>query len=104
MAKNRKFNVAFRRKREGKTDYKLRRLLLSSRKPRLVVRKSLKHMVAQLILYQPQGDKVVVAASTRELKNHDLQANNLPSAYLLGIILGKKALQQNLKEAILDIG
>lgn len=104
MAKNRKFNVAFRRKREKKTDYLLRRMLLASHKPRLVVRKTLHHLIAQIVLYHPAGDKVIASATTRELKKHGWTSSNLPAAYLLGLLIAKKAQHHHLKEAILDAG
>lgn len=104
MANNRKFNVAFRRKRERKTDYRLRRMLLASGKPRLVVRKSLCHLIAQIVMYQPGGDKIIAAASTQELKKHGWASCNIPSAYLLGILIARKAHQHHLQEAILDAG
>lgn len=104
MANNRKFNLPFRRKREGKTDYKLRKALLTSGTPRLVVRKSLKHITAQIIQYHPQGDKVLAAASTQELKKYGGNSPSTPAAYLLGILIARKALKHHLQEVILDAG
>jgi large subunit ribosomal protein L18 len=57
-------------------------------------------------LYDEKGDKTVVSAHSRELiklgyKGH---TGNLPSAYLTGYLLGKKALAKGYTEAVLDIG
>ena len=57
----------FKRKTLGITDYKKRLRLLASNKPRLVVRRSLRHSIAQIIEYNEKGDKVLVSATTREL-------------------------------------
>jgi len=98
--------VEYKRKREGKTDYKIRLKLLTSKKPRLVIRKSLKNIIAQITLYDQKGDKVVTSAHTNELKKlgWKFSRSNLPAAYLLGKLIGKKAISKNIKEAILDIG
>ncbi|NPA63078.1 MAG: 50S ribosomal protein L18 [Methanococci archaeon] len=106
MAKGPIYRVKFRRRREAKTDYRRRLRLLLSKKPRLVARKSLNHCIAQIVLYDEKGDKTVVSAHSRELiklgyKGH---TGNLPSAYLTGYLLGKKALANGYTEAVLDIG
>ena len=107
MAHGPRYRVPFRRRREGKTNYRKRLALLKSGKPRLVVRKTLNHHIAQIVLYDPKGDKTVVSAHTRELmrdfgwKGH---GGNTPSAYLLGLLIGYKALEKGINEAILDIG
>ncbi|NJE25457.1 50S ribosomal protein L18 [Thermococcus sp. MV5] len=107
MAHGPRYRVPFRRRREGKTNYHKRLALLKSGKPRLVVRKTLNHHIAQIVLYGPEGDKTVVSAHTRELmrdfgwKGH---GGNTPSAYLLGLLIGYKALEKGIEEAILDIG
>ncbi|WP_297063617.1 50S ribosomal protein L18 [Thermococcus sp.] len=107
MARGPRYRVPFRRRREGKTNYHKRLKLLKSKKPRLVVRKSLNHHIAQIIVYDPKGDKTIVSAHTRELirdfgwKGH---TGNTPSAYLLGLLIGYKAKQAGVEEAILDIG
>ena len=56
MATHKKHVVPFRRKREGKTDYRLRLKLLMGRKPRLVVRLSNAHVSAQIVIYKKEGD------------------------------------------------
>ena len=99
--------MKYKRKILGKTDYKKRLSLVKSRLPRLVVRKSLKNILAQIIEFHENGDKVLLSASTKELeKKYNLKSSrkNLPSAYLLGLLIGKKALQKNIKKVILDMG
>ncbi len=106
MARGSRYCVQFRRRREGKTDYEARKALVLSGKPRLVVRGTLKNVVAQIIVAKPYGDEVLVSAYSGELKNYGWQAprGNLPAAYLTGLICGLKAKAKGLKEAILDIG
>ena len=60
--------IKYRRKLQGKTNYKKRLRLLLSKKPRLVVRKSLKNIIAQIIEYHPSGDKLLFSASSKELE------------------------------------
>jgi len=98
--------IPYRRKREGKTDYKRRISLISSGKPRLVIRKSLKNIILQVIEFHPKGDKVLLSAHTSELKKYGWKANtsNLPSSYLVGLLLGLKAKKKEINEAILDLG
>ena len=68
-----RFTVAHRRKWTGKTDYKKRMKFLMSDKPRLVIRRSLKNILLQVIEFGPVGDKVLIAASSAELKKTPLQ-------------------------------
>jgi len=105
MAKGPRYCVPFRRRREGKTDYKARKALLLSGKPRLVVRGSLKHMIVQIIVAKPHGDEVIVSAHSKELtKKYGWKASggNIPTCYLTGLLCGLKA--KGVKEAVLDIG
>ena len=99
--------VEFKRKRQGKTNYKKRLGLLLKNKPRLVVRTSLKNITIQITEYNKDGDKILVSVSSKELEKKfgwKYSKNNLPAAYLTGYLLGKKAIKLGLKEAILDIG
>jgi large subunit ribosomal protein L18 len=106
MAKDSRYCVQLRRRREGKTDYKARKALVISGKPRLVVRNTLKNVIAQIIVAKPHGDEVLVSAHSRELKKYEWKAHagNLSSAYLTGLLCGLKAKAQGVKEVILDIG
>jgi large subunit ribosomal protein L18 len=107
MAKGARYRVPFRRRREGKTDYKARRALLFSGKPRLVVRSTLKNMLAQITVAKPQGDEVLVSACARELfKTYGWKAprGNVPASYLTGLLCGFKAKANGIKEAVPDIG
>lgn len=96
----------FRRRREKRTDYKQRLALLKSGCVRLVVRRGLRYIHAQLIRYEKNGDKTICEEMSKNLRRYGWKAhcNNLPSAYLTGLLIGFKALKHNIREAILDIG
>lgn len=98
--------VQYKRKREGKTDYKKRLKLLASKKPRLVIRKSLKNITVQIITYSSEGDRVVCHGHTRELVRMGWRGyrRNLPAGYLVGYLCGKRAKIKKMDEAILDTG
>jgi large subunit ribosomal protein L18 len=104
--KQKLFTVQYRRKREGKTDYRKRLGLLVSEKPRLVVRRSQKHILAQIIAYHQDGDKVLAQAHTGDLAElgWKYSTKNMPASYLVGLLAGKRALSKGVKESILDIG
>ncbi len=107
MASGPSYRIPFRRRREGKTDYRSRRALVLSRLPRLVVRRSLKHIVVQIVKAEVAGDQVVASAHSRELaKTYGWQGNcrNVPAAYLTGFLCGFKAMAHGVKKAVLDIG
>ncbi len=106
MKRAKTYTVQFRRKRIGKTNYKKRLKLLSAKKPRLVIRKSLNNIIAQIVEYNPKGDKIILSTHSRELMKYgwNLNLGNLPSAYLVGLLIGIKAVKKNIKSAILDIG
>lgn len=106
MATGSVYRVKFRRVRSGKTDYRARKQLLISRKPRLVVRKSLKNTLLQIVIPQAAGDVTLVSANTSDLKKYGYTGGtgNITSAYLTGLLLGYRAKKTGHKEAILDAG
>ena len=106
MARGPRYKVPLRRRREGKTNYKKRLKLLLSRKPRLVVRITNKRVIAHIVEYHPDGDRTLVYADSKELEKFGWKGdlNNTPAAYLTGLLIGKKALEKGINEAILDIG
>ena len=98
--------LSFRRRREGKTDYRKRLALLKSGKPRVVVRKSNKNIRVQFALYEREGDKIAVSATGSDLKKYEwnYSLSSTPAAYLTGLLAGKRALKNGITKGILDIG
>ncbi|MDP2750408.1 MAG: 50S ribosomal protein L18 [Nanoarchaeota archaeon] len=101
-----KYTVRKRRRREGRTNYKKRIKLLLSKKPRLVVRKTNDHITAQIIEFNPKGDKVLASAHSKNLQKlgWTFSNNNLPASYLLGMLIAQKSKEKKCIEAILDTG
>jgi large subunit ribosomal protein L18 len=100
------YRIHFRRRREGKTNYRKRLKLLLSGKPRLVYRKTLKYIIGQIINFDKKGDVTLVGITSKILRKHGWKfaCDNTPASYLTGYLLGKMALSKGIKEAVLDIG
>ena len=98
--------VPFRRRREGKTDYRRRLKLLLSRKNRVVVRSSHKSIRIQLIASEKEGDRTLVSALSSELPSYGYTAGlcNSSAAYLTGLLFGKRAIAAGFDDGIFDIG
>lgn len=98
-----------RRRIENKTNYHKRLILLKSKAQRLVVRKTNKYIILQIIESNDAQDKVLFSTNTKELlkqgwpKEKTGSLKSLPAAYLGGYLLGKKT--KGMKEkVILDTG
>jgi len=107
MAKGPSYNVPYRRRREGKTNYTRRKKLILSGYPRLVVRKTNKHIIAQMIEARVEGDRVIASAHSGELRKKYGwlgSLKSLPAAYLTGLLCGYRSLERGIKKAVLDIG
>jgi len=97
-----------RRRREGKTDYKARLGLLKSDKARIVIRKTNKYVIGQIIISDIAQDKVVVLVNSKDLlakgwpKELSGSLKSLVACYLTGFLLGKKS--KKIKEGVFDIG
>lgn len=98
-----------RRRLEAKTDYKSRLTLLKSEKPRLVVRKTNKYIIAQIVESDVAQDKILFGITSKALlskgwpEDKSGSLKSLAAAYLAGLMLGKMA-KSKVKECILDIG
>lgn len=102
-----RYHVKPRRHRQRKTDYRLRLKLLRSKKPRIVVRKSLKAIRVQFVEYNPQGDRILASAVSNELAKDygwKYSVSNTPAAYLTGFLAGKRAKEKGIEQGVLDIG
>ncbi len=97
------------RRLKFKTDYKARLALLKSGKPRLVIRKTNKHIIVQILESNVAQDSVIFGDNSNILLSYgwpkELSGSlkSLSAAYLTGFAVGKKA-QGKVKEAILDLG
>lgn len=109
MVKNSNKNRVFRfnRRIRGQTDYSLRLKLLKSDLTRVVIRRSNKNMLVQFVNYTPNGDKIITSAKAVDLTKlgFTLNTGNTVSAYLTGLLAGKRAQKAGFKgECIVDLG
>jgi len=97
-----RFQVKYRRRREGKTDYRARRRLIiqdknkyNTPKYRFVVRLTNKDVICQIIYSKLIGDVVVTAAYSHELKNYGWpvpHTTNYAACYATGLLLARRHL------------
>jgi large subunit ribosomal protein L18 len=106
LAHGSRYKVAFKRRREGKTDYGARLKIIGLDKHRLVVRVTGNHTIAQIVDVQIEGDQTLVSAHSQELKNMGWlgSGKNTSAAYLTGYLCGKKAIKEGIEGAVLDMG
>jgi large subunit ribosomal protein L18 len=105
LAKNHYVHI-FRRRREGKTDYRKRRGIIVGRLPFLAVRISGRYIYAQIVRPTPSGDITICAASSRDLSQFGWKGSskNIPGAYLTGFYLGQLAQETKVKSVIMYSG
>mmetsp|Transcript_22669 Transcript_22669/g.54323 ORF Transcript_22669/g.54323 Transcript_22669/m.54323 type:complete len:264 (+) Transcript_22669:178-969(+) len=93
-----RFQVKWRRRREGKTDYHSRKGLLyqdkrkyNSPKFRIAVRKTKTKFIVQFIQSKLEGDFILKSISPRLLKTYsiDYSLTSFPAAYTSGALLAK---------------
>src|ERR1700733_11705167 len=96
----------FRRRRMGATDYRARRKMITSSAPLLAVRVSSKNVSAQFIRPKSEGDHVLSAAHSRNLRKLGWKGSSksVPACYLLGLLAGKRAKEQGVEKAYLYNG
>jgi len=98
-----RFQVKFRRRREGKTDYFARKRLVvqdknkyNTPKYRLVVRTSNKDITCQIVYARLIGDVVVESAYSHELRKYGVNVGltNYAAAYCTGLLLARRVLKK----------
>ncbi|MGI0140545.1 MAG: 50S ribosomal protein L18 [Thermoplasmata archaeon] len=107
MSTGPRYRVPFRRRREGRTDYRIRLKLLKSGTTRAVVRFSHRRVEVSLVAYFPSGDHVVAHADSFELDALGFppaSRASTPAAYLTGYLAGLRAKAGGTADAILDLG
>ncbi|KAJ4967754.1 hypothetical protein NE237_014455 [Protea cynaroides] len=97
-----RFQVKFKRRREGKTDYRARIRLINQDKNkyntpkyRFVVRISNKDIIAQIVSASISGDMVLAVAYAHELPRYGLEVGltNYAAAYCTGLLLARRVLK-----------
>jgi large subunit ribosomal protein L5e len=98
-----RFQVKFRRRRQGRTDYYARKRLTfqdknkyNTPKYRMVVRFTNKDIVCQIAYARIEGDVIVAAAYAHELLRYGVKVGltNYAAAYCTGLLLARRILQK----------
>eukprot|EP01091_Cochliopodium_minus_P000162 TRINITY_DN1018_c0_g1_i1.p1 TRINITY_DN1018_c0_g1~~TRINITY_DN1018_c0_g1_i1.p1 ORF type:complete len:314 (+),score=114.45 TRINITY_DN1018_c0_g1_i1:163-1104(+) len=98
-----RFQVKFKRRREGKTDYKARKNLIkqdknkyNTPKYRFVVRFTNADIICQVIAAKIVGDFVLTAAYAHELPNYGVKTGltNYSAAYCVGLLCARRLLKK----------
>ena len=96
-----RFQVKFRRRREGKTDYYQRKRLTVQRKNkyntpkwRFVVRRTNQRIICQVVYSTIAGDKIKTSADSFELRRFGLNVGltNYSAAYATGLLTARRLL------------
>lgn len=94
-----RFQVKFRRRREGKTDFYARKRLVvqdknkyNTPKYRMIVRSSNKDICCQIAYARIEGDRIVAAAYSHELPRYGVKVGltNYAAAYCTGLLLARR--------------
>lgn len=98
-----RYQVKYRRRREGKTDYYARKRLVvqdrnkyNTQKYRLIVRFTNKDIICQIAYARIDGDKIVCAAYAHELPKYGVKVGltNYAAAYCTGLLLARRLLKK----------
>eukprot|EP00542_Grammatophora_oceanica_P016715 CAMPEP_0194031960 /NCGR_PEP_ID=MMETSP0009_2-20130614/5011_1 /TAXON_ID=210454 /ORGANISM="Grammatophora oceanica, Strain CCMP 410" /LENGTH=305 /DNA_ID=CAMNT_0038672255 /DNA_START=31 /DNA_END=948 /DNA_ORIENTATION=- len=98
-----RYQVKYRRRREGKTDYRQRKRLCAqdknkyqSPKYRLVVRFTNRRVICQIAYALIDGDRILAQADSTELPRYGLKVGlkNYAAAYCTGLLVARRLLQK----------
>lgn len=98
-----RYQVKYRRRREGKTDYEARRKMVkqpkdryNAKKYRLIVRFSNSRCLCQIAYATIQGDMVICQANSSELTKYGVPCGhkNYAAAYCTGLLVARRLLKQ----------
>merc|ERR1711988_832790 len=98
-----RYQVKYRRRREGKTDYQARRNMVrqaknkyNTAKYRLIARFTNTRVIAQIAWSTIEGDKVLMHADSTELAEYGVKVGlkNYAAAYCTGLLLARRTLDK----------
>jgi len=95
-----------KRRRLGLTDYRKRLKLVKSDLPRLVIRRTNRYLITQVIKSKLGGDETLITVTSKKLADYGWRAGfkNTPAAYLTGFLAGLLAKKKGIGKAVVDIG
>ncbi|MEM0097081.1 MAG: 50S ribosomal protein L18 [Conexivisphaerales archaeon] len=98
--------MIFRRRDEFKTDYRRRKKVLMSKLPFIYVFESNRYVWAQVSIPMKEGDRTLSQANSKDIIKGGwlFSGKSYPAFYLIGILIGKRAVEKGIKEAILYSG
>ncbi|XP_058034459.1 large ribosomal subunit protein uL18 isoform X2 [Ahaetulla prasina] len=98
-----RYQVKFRRRREGKTDYYARKRLViqdknkyNTPKYRMIVRVTNRDIICQIAYARIEGDMIVCAAYAHELPKYGVKVGltNYAAAYCTGLLMARRLLNK----------
>ncbi|XP_045181538.2 60S ribosomal protein L5-like [Mercenaria mercenaria] len=98
-----RFQVKFRRRREGRTDFYARKRLVvqeknkyNTPKYRLIVRFTNKDIICQIAYARIEGDVIICAAYAHELPRYGIKVGltNYAAAYCTGLLIARRLLKK----------
>lgn len=104
-----RYQVKFKRRREGKTDYRQRKRLIAQDKNkyntpkyRFVARVTNSKIITQVIYATISGDRIVAAATSQELPRFGIKLGltNYAASYATGLLLARRLLKKLKLDAI----
>lgn len=97
-----RYQVKYRRRREGKTDYRARKALIlqdknkyNVRKIRFIVRRTNNQIICQFATAHIEGDKILAEAKSKELVRYGIPVGlkNYAAAYATGLLCARRFLK-----------
>jgi len=108
MAHGKSQRLRFKRRRNGRTDYRRRMRMLRGGVPRAVVRLSNTQVTCQLVEFGMDGDSILASVNGKTLAKYGwpdgASRKSVPACYVAGYALAKSAISAGHDSAILDIG
>jgi len=98
-----RFQVKFKRRREGRTDYYARKRLIvqdknkyNTPKYRMIVRTTNRDIICQIAYARIEGDVIICAAYSHELPRYGIKVGltNYAAAYCTGLLLARRLLKK----------
>jgi len=102
-AYSKRFQVKYRRRRQGKTDYQARRRMTiqdknkyNSPRYRMVVRMTNKDIICQIVQPKISGDHTICSAYSHELPRYGIEVGltNYAACYATGLLVARRLLQK----------